>query len=173
MSDDTAPAYTATAYDPDDELKRLLRDALKTLRIEYGAKQAVPELHGIQREYTLTDAVDELSGFETQSGLVLMASLEGYPGLAAAAVLAFSLQYGEPTLVYLDCQTLPDDLGWLDTEYEDLTAEWYTPEAVEAGLPEMRMQSRDASFEADTLDLATVERWARHYLTKHYTGDSP
>jgi len=158
------PSITDTAYEPDDDLRELLVDAGGEIRIEYGDETELDlgELAAIQRDYSVRYEGFELGGTETQSGLGLLLSLDGHLGLAATAVLVSSLQYGTPTLVYLDDAPPVEAYG---DRYQDISAEWYHPAAVDKDIPEARMARRVGEYEADEISLGRVEEWAEAWLS--------
>jgi hypothetical protein len=159
---------TDTAYDPDDELRDLLDD-LATVRVSYGSDHEIDlpgELTALQRDYEMVFVEDgdefTLSGTETTGSLGMFLSLEGNLGFAAGIVLQHALILGEPTQCYTD-ETVPSDpsLG----RYQDLTAEWYQPAAVEQGIHEARLSNRAVDLRATGLSLDEIERYGRHWLS--------
>lgn len=162
------PSITDTAYEPGGDLRELLVDAGGEIRIDYGEETELDlsGLTAVQRDYSVHYEGFELNGTETQSGLGLLLSLDGHLGLAATAVLVSSIQYGVPTLVYLD--DAPPATAYGD-RYQDISAEWYHPAAVDTGIPEARMTRRVGQYEADKIDLGRVEDWAEAWLSLEST----
>jgi len=157
--------YTDADYEPADDLRELLIEAGGEIRIDYGDSSEINPggLTMLQRDYSVHYEGFELAGTETQSGFGLMLSLEGYLGLAATTILVSSIQYGKPTLVYIDDAPPASAYG---ERYEDISAEWYTTEAVDQGVPEARMEARPDGFEADRIELERVEAWAEAWLSR-------
>jgi hypothetical protein len=160
------PRITGTAYEPDAKLRELLAEVLTEATIDYGEKQE-SELPGghtnVQRDYAVDFGEFELSGFETVSPIGMFVSLEGHLGLAASVVLGQALRAGSPSRTYTD--ELPPPDGTAGELYQDLTAEWYHPRAVEAGADEVRMQNRAEGFEHEPIELAELERYVRVWLS--------
>ena len=159
---------TDTAYDPNGELRGFLKE-LATVEVNYGADREINlpgELVAQQRDYEMVFVEDEneftLSGTETTGSLGVFLSLEGNLGFASGIALQHALLLGEPTHCYTD-ETVPSDpaLG----RYQDLTAEWYRPAAVEQGLPAARLSNRAVDLRATGIALDEVERYARHWLS--------
>jgi hypothetical protein len=161
-------SITDTAYEPDGDLRELLIEAGGEIRIDYGDETELDlgELAAVQRDYSVRYEGFELDGTETQSGLGLLLSLDGHLGLAATTVLVSSIQYGTPTLVYLDDAPPVEAYG---DRYQDISAEWYHPAAVEKGIPEARMTGRAGEYEADEISLGRVEEWAEAWLSLEST----
>ena len=158
------PAITDTAYEPDGDLRELLVEAGGEIQIDYGEETELDlgEVTAVQRDYSVHYEGFDLGGTETQSGLGLLLSLDGHLGLAATTVLVSSLQYGAPTLVYLDDAPPATAYG---KRYQDISVEWYHPAAVDRGIPEARMAGRVGEYEADEIDLGRVEDWAEAWLS--------
>ena len=162
---------TDTAYEPDADLRDSLV-SLEDVAVSYQADQELDlpgELTAKQREYTMsygTDDGDELtlSGTETMGAPGMFVSLEGSLGFAAGIILQHALILGEPTQCYTD-EGIPRDASM--SRYQDLTAEWYRPAAVEQGLPQARLEHRTVDFEATELPLKETERYARQWLSLH------
>lgn len=163
---------SGAGYEPDSELRSLLDDVAPEVTIEYDAEHEISlgdtGVDAVQRDYTVAAEGFELDGTETQSPLGIMVSLDGHLGLAATTQLVNALQYGQITLLYMD-ESPPRD-AWGD-RYEDTTAEWYYPRAVELGLPEKRMATRPDRFETDALDVGDLEQWARAWLSLDSTAE--
>jgi len=158
------PSITDTAYEPAGDLRELLAEAGREIRIDYGEETEL-DLGGViavQRDYAVQYEGYELEGTETQSGLGIMLSLEGYLGLAATTVLVSSVQHGEPTLLYLD--ELPPISAYGD-RYEDISVEWYYPEAVDQGAADARMQSRVDEFDGEEIGISRLEEWGEAWLS--------
>jgi len=159
---------TDTAYDPDDELRNLLDD-LETAEVSYGSDHQIDlpgELVAQQRDYEMVFVEDDdeftLSGTETMGSLGTFLSLEGNLGFASGIVLYHALILGEPTQCYTD-ETVPSDPS--PGRYQDLTAEWYHPAAIEQDIPEARLNNRAVDFRATGLSLDEIERYAGHWLS--------
>jgi hypothetical protein len=156
---------TATGYDPDDELRGLLNEVLQDATVSYGDEQDLDlsaGIEGFQREYEVTFGEFGLSGFETYTSLGVFVSLEGHLGLAASVILSQAMMTGVPTQTYTD-EAPPASL--FDDPYQDLTAEWYHPQAVEMGFPESRLEKRIGEFDHDPIGLGELERYARVWLS--------
>jgi hypothetical protein len=159
---------TSTPYDPDADLQDLLTNELAEVRVTYDADREIDLPGGLtaqQREYemTLEDENNKftLSGTETTSGLGMFLSLEGNLGFASGIILNHALMLGEPTQAYTD-----ESLSNPSVEqYQDLTAEWYRPTAVDKGFPETRLQNRPVDFESTEVSLAELEKYARIWLS--------
>lgn len=157
---------TSTPYDPDEELRELLDEPLTESTVQYGDAREYETREGIeamQRKYRVKLGEFELDGTETFSPAGVIVSLEGHLGFAASVLLSNALAYGVPTLCYVD-DAPPPGSPWGD-RYQDLTGEWYRPPAVDAGLPETRMQTRLDEFDDEQLDFEEVEEWARIWLS--------
>jgi len=159
---------TETAYEPDPDLRDQL-DELVSVEVDYQADREVDlpgELIAQQREYTMVfdDADDEftLSGTETTGSLGMLLSLSGNLGFASAIALHHAVMLGEPTQCYTD-ETVSIDVS--SEIYQDLTVEWYQPAAVEAGLPQARLNQRGKEFDATSISLGDVERHAEDWLS--------
>lgn len=168
MSEETR--ITATEYDLEGELKPLLAGFIRETELS----DIETEHHTVegeaaeQKHFTVTYREFQLVGTETYSTLGVMASYNGHLGLAAALVLAHARQLGVPTLCYHD-QLDGDDV--LEAAGKDLTAEWYHPEAVRAGLPEMRMEHRAVAYEHTDVGLGTIEDYATVWLRAGETDE--
>lgn len=154
---------TATEYDPDDELKRLLTEfiAETTLSVENDQTLTIKGSEAQQKDFIVNYRDFELSGTETY-GICVMASYEGHLGLASCLVLSHALNLGVPTHAHLDESTAPEPL--FQDPYQDLTAEWYPPAAVKMGLPEERLKQR-TGFEHELIGLDKIEEYARVWLS--------
>ena len=159
---------TDTAYDPDAGLRNQL-DELASVEVDYQADREVDppgELTAQQREYTMvfTDGDDEfeLSGTETTGSLGMFLSLEGTLGFASAIALHHAVMLGKPTQCYTD-ETVSKDVS--SEIYQDLTVEWYQPAAVEAELPQARLNRRGEKFDATSISLGDVEQHAEDWLS--------
>lgn len=159
---------TDTAYEPDTDLRDRL-NALADVEVEYQADREIDlpgELTAQQRDYTMafTTAGDEfvLSGTETIGSLGMFLSLEGNLGLASAIALHHAVILGEPTQCYTDERVTEDVSSDL---YQDLTAEWYRPAAVEAEIPQARINQRGLDFDTTGISLKEVEQYARDWLS--------
>lgn len=156
---------TQTDYEPDDELRELLREVLNESTINYSEEQKLDfgeELEGTQRHYRVVYDGFELDGTETISPLGVFVSFEGHLGCAASTVLANATAYGIPTQTYTD-EAPPSTIA--DDPYQDLTAEWYRQWAVREGMPEVRLEQRIGSFDHESIGLGTLERYARVWLS--------
>lgn len=154
-----------TAYDPDETLRNQLKEVFEKAQISYGAttERRIGGYTFRHRDYTVILGEFELSGYETLSPLGVFSSLEGHVGLAASVVLVHATVWGEITQVYLDDAPPPDQYG---ERYQDLTAEWYREVAIEAGVPERRMETRISQFKADMIDIDQLEEYAQFWLSK-------
>jgi len=159
---------TDTAYEPEPDLRDQLDD-LAGVEVDYQADREVDlpgELTAQQREYTMVfdDGDDEfaLSGTETSGSLGMLLSLDGNLGFASAIALHHAVMLGEPTHCYTD-ESVPEDVS--ADIYQDLTVEWYQPAAVEAEIPQARLNQRDIEFDATGISLKEVERFARNWLS--------
>lgn len=165
MSDDYQMPITETVYEPDDELEQLMDEVLHEAVVSYGNKETISlsaGVEGFQRDYDVSFDEFELSGFETYTSLGVMVSLEGHLGLAASMTLSQSLALGVPTQTYTD-EAPPASL--FDEPYQDLTAEWYRPKAIEMGFPESRLEKRIGDLEHDPIEFSELERYARVWLS--------
>lgn len=165
MSDNNQPEITETVYEPDDEIEQPFDEVLNEATVSYGDKQDFTlsaGIEGFQRDYDVTFDEFELSGFETYTPLGVMMSLEGHLGLAAVMTLAQSLALGVPTQTYTD-EAPPASL--FDEPYQDLTAEWYRPQAIEMGFPESRLEKRIGDLEHEPIEFSELERYARVWLS--------
>jgi len=160
MSD---PVITDKAYQPSEDLQPLLIEAGDEITITKSEQEEVPlgPMAAIQRSYDAEYEGFSVGGFETTSQYGHFLSLEGHLGVSATTVLVTAIKLGTPTLTYLD-ERDPDSIT-IDT-YEDLTAEWYYPKAVEIGVPELRMEARHDEFEAEEIPLDQLEEWALRWL---------
>jgi hypothetical protein len=159
---------TDTAYEPDTDLRDRL-NAVADVEIDYQADREIDlpgELTAQQREYTMasTTAGDEfvLSGTETTGSHGVLLSLDGNLGFACAIALHHAVILGEPTQCYTD-ERVPDDVS--SDIYQDITAEWYRPAAVEAELPPARLNQRGLDFETSGITLKEVEQYAMNWLS--------
>jgi hypothetical protein len=162
----TESQITADAYEPVAELRALLDDELADVRVSYpdgGEGSSLGErLDGNRRSVRVTLGEDwKLTGIETYSEVGVLLSVSGNLGFAAAVVLSYALRLGEPALVYVDDAPAPSAVVG---RYQDLSVEWYTPAAVEAGVPTARRQRRGIGEEQESLSLETVEHYARVWL---------
>jgi hypothetical protein len=169
MSDSEAQV-TATEYVPDDDLRELLDEVLQEATVSYGDEQDLElsaGIEGMQRDYEVTFGEFEASGFETYTSLGVSVSLEGHLGLAASVILSQATFTGAPTQTYTD-EAPPATLS--DDPYQDLTAEWYHPKAVEIGFPESRLEQRTGGLDHDPIGLDELERYARVWLSAGEVG---
>jgi len=157
-------SLTDTEYAPEDALRELLIDAGGEITIRYDNEHEMDlgPITAVQRDYAVNYEGYELSGTETESALGVMLSLDGHLGLAATTILVSSIEYGEPQLLYLDEAPPADSWG---ERYQDISAEWYQPEAAEQGIPDRRMDSRADEFDADEIGLGQLEEWAEAWLS--------
>ena len=156
---------TDAEYVPDDELDRLLDKFGSETKITYGEESEIGfsvDLQGTQREYSAFFDDFEIEGFETYTDLGYLLSLEGNLGFAAGIGLQHARTLGVPTLTYTDEAPAAGVIG---DAYQDLSVEWYTPDAVEAGLAELRLEKRVGPFDHDRVGLETLERYARVWLS--------
>jgi hypothetical protein len=172
---DDAPETTETAYGPDGALRELLEEVLETAHIEYGDQRpfSLPigdsEVEGLSIDYELMFEDPEvgmftLDGTETYSPIGVFMSLSGHLGLAASVALAQALAHGEPTQAYLD-EAPPPEWPPNADPYQDLTAEWYRPWAVEAGVDDARLANRGAGFEHELIPVSQLEHYATVWLS--------
>jgi len=159
---------TDTAYDPDTDLRDRL-DGLASVEVDYQADREVDlpgELSAQQREYTMVfdDGDDEfaLSGTETTGSLGMFISLDGNLGFASAIALHHAVIVGEPTQCYTDERVSE---GVSSDIYQDLNVEWYRPAAVEAGIPQARLNQRGLDFDTTGISLKEIEQYARNWLS--------
>jgi len=159
-----SPAVTDTPYEPDPELRTYLEEAGQEIHLTDKSVTSFELLGGLdarQEKYNVEYEGFSLSATETQSPVGVFISLDGHLGLAATTHLVSALVHGQITQVYSDEAPPPD--GWSE-RYQDLTAEWYQPKAVDAGLPEKRLSSSRA-FEAERLTVEQLEEWADTWLS--------
>lgn len=159
---------TDTTYDPAPDLRDQL-DVLTSVEVDYQADREVDlpgELTAQQREYTMvfttSDDDFELSGTETTGSLGMFLSLEGALGFASAIALHHAVMLGKPTQCYTDETVSKGDSPEI---YQDLTVEWYQPAAVEAGLPQARLNQRGKEFDATSISLPEIEQHATDWLS--------
>lgn len=159
---------TDTAYDPDADLRGLLED-LASVEVSYHSDQEIDlpgGLSAIQREYEMVfeDAGEtySLEGTETTASIGMFISLQGNLGFASGIILHHAVMLGEPTQIYTD-ENVPSDPA-VD-QYQDLTAEWYRPVAVEKGFPAARLEKRPIGFETTEVTLAELEKYAEIWLS--------
>jgi hypothetical protein len=155
---------TDDAYDPADELRELLAEVRSDAKLHY-EEERTTQLFGdyevTRLSYTVTFDGFELEGTETISSIGIFTSLSGHLGCAGSVMLSNSLTYGEPTQIYIDEATASPSGP---TEYRDLTVEWYFEPAVEAGIPEARLENRVVDFRSDLVSLSQLEDWVKIWL---------
>jgi hypothetical protein len=165
MASDDEAQVTATKYDPDDDLRELLEEVLHDATVSYGDEQDLDlsaDIEGFQRDYEVVFGEFEVSGFETYTPLGVFLSLEGHLGLAASVIISQAMHTGVPTQTYTD-EAPPASL--FEDPYQDLTAEWYHPQAVEMGFPASRLEKRIGGLDHDPIGLGELERYARVWLS--------
>lgn len=161
---------TGTEYEPDTSLEELLTGELETTEVSYNSDEEIELPGGLsayQRKYEmkLDSGGGEfiLKGTETTSPIGMFVSLEGNLGFASGIVLNHALILGEPTQAYTDEAISVENPA---ETYQDLTAEWYRPDAVENGFPEARLANRIGDFEHTEVSIEELERYARHWLSR-------
>lgn len=163
-SDSDPPTLTDTLYDPDDPLRGALRELFEAVSINHTRRaesEPAPGVEAVQEDYTASiEGGRSIEGTRTTSGIGHLDSLEGHLGFAAGVILGNALIFGEPTLLYLD--ESPPTATQVE-QYQDLTAEWYYPQAVDAGVPDARLESR-AVLDATHIELEQIERYAEYWL---------
>lgn len=155
---------TKKRYNPDNELQELLKEVKTDARLHYEEERST-SLFGdyeVKRlSYTVNFDGFELEGTETISPIGIFTSFSGHLGCAASVILSNSLTYGEPTQIYIDEATASPSGP---TEYRDLTAEWYFEHAVEAGVPEARLENRVVDLRPEHIPLSQLENWVKVWL---------
>lgn len=157
---------TEPSYGPDADLAALLEAFGARVEVDYNDRTTTELPAGLtaQREHyrAYIDSPETgIDGTRTIASFGTVVSLSGHLGFAAAQLLINARVFGSPTLLYMDDAPPPD--GWGE-RYQDVTAEWYRPEAVDAGLPEARRESRPGGFSAAEIAVGELETWARRYL---------
>ena len=158
---------TDTAYEPDTDLRDRL-NALSDVEVDYQADREIDlpgELTAQQRDYTMASTTGDefvLSGTETTGSLGMLLSLDGNLGFASAIALHHAVILGEPTQCYTD-ERVPEDVS--SDIYQDLTVEWYRPAAVEAEIPQARLNQRGLDFDTTGISLKEVEQYAKNWLS--------
>jgi hypothetical protein len=156
---------TTSLYAPELSLAEQLDEFMQTARVTNYTESNVclnADETLCKRRYLVCYDGFELRATETLTPIATFVSFEGNLGLASAAILAQAVRRGSMTLVYTD-EILPDE-PTTDC-YQDLTAEWYPDSAVNNNLPDLRFAVRPDQFEAEELQLSTVEAWADHWLS--------
>lgn len=154
---------TETAYDP----PVVVMDALQgeRMEVEYDDEREfqVGGNPATQIDLRVIDTLRdvEISLTETTSVVGHLASAQGDIGLAAVYHCSLARNLGEPTLIYTDERIT---LGDLDERYHDLSAEWYRPNAVEAGVVDARKNQHADSYDAVSMTLDELESLAMRYL---------
>lgn len=148
-------------YSPADVLEDSLVEFSTEVEIEKVRHSPEKSDEGDCREYDLYhDGNDvEILDIRTDFGWILTA--QGDAGLAASVLLYEALEHGRPTELYsdLDVYLSPDGPGRGDYNFE-----WYTPEALEQGVNEWRMDQHEMYFECEMLALTHFESLATNYL---------
>lgn len=91
------------AYEPDDYLQELLEDALQNSDVEYREQREISLSSGKSAQliyHTVEFKNEAITGCTTVFPFAVVASLQGNQEMSSALILAFSLQFGEPTLTY-------------------------------------------------------------------------
>jgi hypothetical protein len=155
---------TEVKYTPPDSLEPLLVEAASEIKINYAEEREfdLGPSEATQRDYSVTYEGFELDGTETLSAVGVLLSLDGHLGLTATTILISSLKYGAPTLLYMDEEV---ETTAVTDHYEDISAEWYFPQAVDQGLHESRMESRPDRYEANMMEIDQLEEWAEQWLS--------
>jgi hypothetical protein len=154
------------AYEPDDDLHKLLEDAHHNSIIDYIDKNEIPitnERVAQQIHYTIEYKGEAITGCTTVLPYGLLVSLQGNQQMSSALILTLSLQYGEPTLTYEDRAELLQN----GPEYMDVTAEWYPESVAEKGIPENRLENRTGIYDTTEISLATLEERAKRWLSSN------
>lgn len=157
---------TDAGYQPAPDLAEALAGFERRVSVDYG-EQTTTDLPGdltAQREQYrayIDDPGRGVDGTRTITGFGMVISLSGHLGFASAQLLANARVFGDPTLCYMD--DAPPPSGWGE-RYQDVTAEWYRPTAVDAGIPAARRATRPEDFDADDVSVAELEEWTRLYL---------
>lgn len=150
-------------YEPDDDLRELLENVLYNGIIDYTQKEKISltsDISALQLHHTVTYKNETITGCKTVSSLGVFSSLQGDSEMASAVILALSLQFGEPTLMYEDSIDHPGNRP----NYNDVTAEWYGETFVEKGIPELRLENRPGNYEPNKISLEILEQRAKHWL---------
>jgi hypothetical protein len=152
------------AYEPDDYLQELLEDALQNGDVEYREQREMSLSSGKSAQLiyrTMEFKNEAITGCTTVFPFAVVASLQGNQEMSLALILAFSLQFGEPTLTYEDyAEPLPEG-----PEYIDVTAEWYPQSAVEKRIHKNRLENRTGNYDTNEVSLATLEERAERWLS--------
>lgn len=158
---------TDDGYSPDDEIKTLLSEFIAETELNVHKQREFSESIGDieQKSFTVEYREFESEGTETYGPTGMMASYEGHLGFASCLILAHCLRVGEPTHCYIDTSEAIEELSLWDRDYEDITAEWYIPKAVEIGVPETRMEAR-TGYEHEFIELEEIERYTRVWLSR-------
>lgn len=151
-------------YEPDNDLNTLLQE-LGAVESQVTNEQTFELLD--RREVDRQTVKFEYEGFEvtgteTYTPFGVLISYDGWLGLAAGLGLFMCKELGEPAQIYLDSAPPPTIHN---DAYEDITFEWYTPAAVERGVPETRLEKREV-YEEELVSLEQVEEWVRNWLSK-------
>ena len=153
-------------YQVDGDLRKQLETLRNAGRVKNLQSQPVEFTDDQSAQQTLCEATfagETVIQFVTVSPLGIFSSYQRNQEMAAAMILTESLQYGEPTLVYEDHATVRQH----ESDYLDLTAEWYYDPFVEKGLPEKKMELRPDMLEAKEITLETLEYRAKRWFESH------
>lgn len=130
------------------------KQAASQITVDYQEKFKPLSDVAMRSIYTVRYGSDKVEVYETVGPNVLTSLRSGSLGLACTALLQMSLQYGEPTLIYIDKKP----------GYSDITAEWWPKELLPA-LPE-RVAMHVATYSVEPIQLRDVEREAEKYLLR-------
>lgn len=159
------PEITDT-YEVDGSLRKQLEKFQMTGIAEVRQTRQVEVASNLPAQQFLCKATyggETVTRFDTVSPLGLFSSHEGDHGMVAALILAASLHYGEPTVIYKDHAALEQHR----TGDIDFTAEWYEDSFVEKGLPEKRLELRREGYGAEEVSLEALEERAERWLASH------
>lgn len=153
-------------YQVDGDLRKQLEKLRNAGRVKNLQSQPIEFTDDRSAQQILCEATfagETVINFITVSPLGLFSSYQRNQAMAAAMILAESLQYGEPTLVYEDHATVRQH----EQDYLDLTAEWYHDPFVDKGLPEKKMELRPDMLEAEEITLDALEDRAKRWFASH------
>jgi len=132
-------------YNTEDELQ--LEDGLVAKRVQYNAV------------YIGEDGDRVFGVTETYSPLGLILRMQAHLNPAAAYILVQSRAFGEPTQVYTE------DAGLGESGDVVLTAEWYHDGAVEAEIPQSRLDESIRDSGGVLLETEKLEDCARSWFS--------
>jgi len=152
------------SYEPPEQLRGLLEDVQHKSVVHTSQNQELrifDKLPARIIKYDVEYQGYRISGRTILSPFGIFCSLHNDQGMAASQILARAFQYGKPTLLYEDHESLTQT----QSDYHNLTAEWYSDNAIERNVPQIRLQVKLENQEAEKRTLDTIEDWAEHWLS--------